>query len=110
MAQFEEVLFILQFIFLIGIFFYKLFNILNGWSLYDWKGIIVLFISTLFLFGIDLIVTPLAYENLFISQLSKLEILPFLLIVIFSFIEAITMVQAQLSGRPRYSGVENGRR
>jgi hypothetical protein len=110
MAQFEEVLFLLQFLFLVIVFFIKLVNLFNGWAVYDWKGNLGLFILALFLYGINLIVTPLAYESLYISQLSKLEVMPFLLIVLFTMIEAIITIQLQVTSRPRYTGLENARR
>ena len=108
MANFEQVLFTLQFVIVTLLFLYKLSNILTGWVLYDWKGTVLIFVISVFFYGMNLVIAPLAYENMLLIQLSKLELLPFLVTVALTMIEAFMLIQKQIQGRNRYVS-KNGR-
>lgn len=107
--DFNETVFIIQFIAILGLMFYKLYNALSGY-VYNYKIIIMTFIGGLLCFGIGLTMTILSYTSLFITQLFKFEIIPSVLIALFTVIEAFMLAQKTTQPRQAYRPLnENGR-
>lgn len=101
--DFIEWFWIFQFLAINVIWILKLLNIFKFGQLYSWEIIALLLILNIFLFGINMILTPLSYDSIAITQLSKLERLPFALTILFTIVEIGLSYKSLNLERQRYT-------
>lgn len=108
MTNFLDMLFILQLIAVLGISFYKLYNIMHKATKYDITISILLFIGFFIAWGFGLINIMFNYGSVIYIQIFLLETWFILLNVIFFFIEVVFFVLRQLPSRyVNYKANEN---
>ena len=108
--EIQEVIFIFQLIMIVGITMIKFYNVMSQNKRktnlmekeneekdkpifpYDIKISIILFVATIFLYGMGFTIQMLTVENLFYSSLFRYESLFLALNVLFFFIEMLFMV------------------
>lgn len=104
MATFSEYIFILSLVVSIGLFLYKLYNALSGFTLYDFKLSIVLWVTGLISFGLSFLIAITGYNSIIINQMFKFLLLPVGMITLLTIIEMFKTMQsaAESTQRGRY--------
>lgn len=101
MATFNEAIFILSLIGLTGLFFYKLYNALSGFMNYDFKMSIVLWVASLFIYGLNFIISIMTYDNTLLNQMFKFMLLPLGMTTVLTIIEMFKNMQAAAESTQR---------
>lgn len=92
MANINDMIYIIQFLILIGIFFYQMYNLMNKGTKYDIKISVILISSITIAWGMGLFVVLLETSKAIYSVLFQLESLLFVLSWLFFFFELIFLV------------------
>lgn len=103
MASLYDVLFLMQFIIVILILLFKLYNVMNLGSIYGIAGIILTTVGYLIAYIIGLVVLMLSPENILYGTLLNLETWAILLILGFVVMEILTLFKTVTQYQNNYS-------